>query len=375
MLDDIKMIDTIVNGYSSAESRWARFGPYYAMFPIEFACKVVSSNSKRGDFVFDPFAGRGSSIFAAAALGRSSFGVEINPVGWLYSIVKLFPAPKEAVSDKISELIELSANYKKAADEMSVFFKVCFSCNVLKFLLAARECLKWKNCNVDSTVMAFILLYLHGKLGQSLSNQMPMTKSTSIKYSLEWWTNKGLTSPPEIDITEFFDKRLNWRYAKGLPTFTNSTVVLSDSTIELHNLRTQQGSPRAIKLLFTSPPYYQVTNYFIDQWLRMWVLGGPAEPVMCGEKYKRRFNSKEDYEELLDIVFGQCALMMDNNSTVYVRTDLREFTLETTRKILKKHFPDYSYIEENNTCTKKSQTELLNNSKEKPKEVDIIMRR
>lgn len=375
MLDDIKIIDKIVKGHSSAESRWARFGPYYAMFPIEFACEVVSNNSKRGDFVLDPFAGRGSSIFAAAALGRSSFGVEINPVGWLYSIIKLSPAPQDTVSNRISELIELSAQYKKAADEMSDFFKVCFSCNVLKFLLAARECLDWKDCNIDSTVMAFILLYLHGKRGQSLSNQMPMTKSTSINYSLEWWANKGLTNPPEIDITEFFDKRFKWRYAKGLPAFTNNTVVLGDSTTELQDFRVHQNPPKAIKLLFTSPPYYGVTNYFIDQWLRMWVLGGPAEPVISGEKYKRRFDSKEDYEELLDIVFGQCALMMDNNSTVYVRTDVREFTLETTRKILKKHFPDYSYAEENNTCTKKSQTELLNNSKEKPKEVDIIMRR
>lgn len=375
MLDDIQIIDKIVKGHSSAESRWARFGPYYAMFPIEFACEVVSSNSKRGDFVLDPFAGRGSSIFAAAALGRSSFGVEINPVGWLYSIVKLSPAPKEAVSNRISELIEHSAEYKKAADEMSDFFKVCFSCNVLKFLLAARECLNWKNCNIDSTVMAFILLYLHGKRGQSLSNQMPMTKSTSINYSLEWWANKGLINPPEIDIMEFFDKRFKWRYEKGLPVFTNNTVALGDSTTELHDFRVHQNPPKAIKLLFTSPPYYGVTNYFIDQWLRMWVLGGPAEPVISSEKYKRRFDSKEDYEELLDIVFGQCALMMDHNSTVYVRTDVREFTLETTRTILKKHFPDYSYVEKNNTCTKKSQTELLNNSKEKPKEVDIIMRR
>ena len=124
MLDDIKIIDKIVKGHSSAESRWARFGPYYAMFPIEFACEVVSSNSKRGDFVLDPFAGRGSSIFAAAALGRSSFGVEINPVGWLYSIVKLSPAPQEAVHNRILELVELSA--KTPPMKCLIFLKCVF---------------------------------------------------------------------------------------------------------------------------------------------------------------------------------------------------------------------------------------------------------
>jgi len=375
MLDDTQIIDKVVKGHSSAESRWARFGPYYAMFPIEFACKVVSSNSKRGDFVLDPFAGRGSSIFAAAALGRSSFGIEINPVGWLYSVAKLSPAPKEAVCNRISEVIELSAKYRDATNEMSDFFKVCFSSNVLKFLLAARECLDWKNNNIDSTLMAFILLYLHGKRGQSLSNQMPMTKSTSINYSLEWWADKGLINPPEINIADFFDKRLKWRYGKGIPVFADNKVILGDSTTDLQHFRVWQNPPKEIKLLFTSPPYYGVTNYFIDQWLRMWVLGGPDAPVISDEKYKKRFDSKKDYEDLLDIVFGQCSLMMAPNSTIYVRTDVREFTLEITRKVLKKHFPDYSYTEENNICTKKSQTELLNNSKDKPKEVDIVMQR
>ena len=31
-------------------------------------------------------------------------------------------------------------------------------------------------------------------------------------------------------------------------------------------------------LFFTSPPYYGVTNYFYDQWLRFWLLGGPLKP-------------------------------------------------------------------------------------------------
>jgi len=128
-------------------------------------------------------------------------------------------------------------------------------------------------------------------------------------------------------------------------------------------------------LLFTSPPYYGVTNYFVDQWLRIWVLGGQTRPIISDEKYKKRFASKVDYEELLDVVFGQCALMMAPGSTVYVRTDVRKFTLETTKKVLEKHFHDYYLIEKNNVCTKKSQTELLNNSSEKPCEIDIILQR
>lgn len=71
-------------GFSTAEARWARFGPYYAMFPLEFAFNVVEEYSKEGDYIIDPFAGRCSSIYAGGVLGRNSLGIEINPVGWLY---------------------------------------------------------------------------------------------------------------------------------------------------------------------------------------------------------------------------------------------------------------------------------------------------
>ena len=56
--------EKILKGFETAESRWARFGPYYAMFPLEFALDVVEKYSKKGDYIIDPFAGRCSSIYA-----------------------------------------------------------------------------------------------------------------------------------------------------------------------------------------------------------------------------------------------------------------------------------------------------------------------
>jgi hypothetical protein len=36
----------IINGHSTAESRWARIGPYYAMFPLDFAFNIVEKYSR-----------------------------------------------------------------------------------------------------------------------------------------------------------------------------------------------------------------------------------------------------------------------------------------------------------------------------------------
>ena len=68
---------------------------------------------------------------------------------------------------------------------------------------------------------------------------------------------------------------------------------------------------------------------------------------------------------------------MSENAIIYVRTDAREFTLDTTLEILKKHFPDYGISKRVSKLKKnsKSQTILYGNKSSKPAEVDIILKR
>lgn len=47
--------------------------------PLELTEKIISRFSKPGDWVLDPFAGLGSSLIAAAKLGRCAVGFEPNP--------------------------------------------------------------------------------------------------------------------------------------------------------------------------------------------------------------------------------------------------------------------------------------------------------
>jgi hypothetical protein len=212
----------IVKGFKTPEARWARFGPYYAMFPLDFAFEVVEKYSKKGDFIIDPFSGRGSSIYAGGVLGRHSLGIEINPVGWLYGKVKLQPANKEKVIDRLLEIYSKRNYYKQVSEQMPMFYRMCYCDEVLKFLLAARKYLDWKNNNVDATLMSILLVYLHGKLGEGMSNQMKMTKAMGMKYSMNWWEKKKLTKPPEINPIDFVMSKLNWRYEKGVPTVSGN---------------------------------------------------------------------------------------------------------------------------------------------------------
>lgn len=364
----------IVKGFKTPESRWARFGPYYAMFPLNFAFEVVEKYSKQGDFIIDPFAGRCSSIFAGAVLGRHSLGIEINPVGWLYGLVKLRPADKESVIKRLEFIYSRRNYYKSVSESMPVFYRMCYCNEVLKFLLAARKHLNWKDDNVDATLMSILLVYLHGKLGEGLSNQMRMTKAMGINYSVNWWKKHGMTKPPEIDPLEFISRKIAWRYEKGTPNVQESHVIFGDSTIELEQIiQITRKAGIKFSLLFTSPPYCSVTDYHADQWLRLWLLGGHDTPKFPQTQHKGRFVSEEAYYNLLDDVFGYCADIMAEKSTIYVRTDAREFTLNSTFDILLRHFPEHVVKIEDRPFKNKTQTEICGNKTNNPGEVDIIL--
>lgn len=370
--------EEIVKGFSTAEARWARFGPYYAMFPVDFAFEVIEKYSNRGDYVIDPFAGRCSSIYAGGVLGRNSLGIEINPVGWLYGTVKLNPADKENVLDRLLEIYGKRNYYRKTIKRMPQFFRMCYCDEVLKFLLAARGHLDWRTKNVDATLMSIILVYLHGKLGEGLSNQMRMTKSMGMNYSVKWWKKNKMMVPPKINPCEFISNKIEWRFEKGKPKVTDSAVVFGDSSNELRAIVNRaQGADIKFSLLFTSPPYRSITNYHADQWLRLWLLGGKANGNPVLGKHRGRFTSKHDYFELLDNVFGQCAKLMRRYSTIYVRTDKREYTFNTTVSILRKHFPKHRLrtIEKPLKKNTKTQTKLFGDYTLKPGEVDILLTR
>ena len=363
-------------GLRSAIGRWAGLGPYYAMFPREFAFQVVAEFTRPGDAVLDPFAGRGSSVYAAAALGRQGLGIEINPVGWLYGGVKLGPGDKGRVLARLQEMGEIAASADLGPpEETGEFFKSCFCLRVLRFLGTCRDTLKWHQSKVDATLMAIILVYLHGKRSESLSNQMRQTKAMSPPYSVRWWRDKGL-DPPEVDPVEFLRRRIEWRYAKGTPGLSLGQMVLGDSGTEVRRLSrlVAHGRMERFNLLFTSPPYCGVTNYHADQWLRLWMLGGPASPVSREGFSRGRFSARDQYSELLKNVFTGCAGLLEKDATIYVRTDKRPFTLEATLEALANAFPSKSVVRRaNRPYSKETQTALFGDHTPKPGEVDLVL--
>lgn len=360
--------------YESAADRWAGVGPYYAMFPIPFADKIVQRYTQPGDVVLDPFAGRGTSIFSAATHGRGAIGVEINPVGWVYARTKLDPAERDDVEARLEELGRRARRFGKLADGLPAFFSSCFARRVREFLVAARELLDWRKSRVDRTTMALLLVHLHGKREFSLSNQMRQAKSLYPDYAIRWWRERRLR-PPDLEPVKFMVGKLDWRYARGTPEVAPSSVYLGDSTTRLKDIarRRDAGGSPAASLLFTSPPYYSVTNYHHDQWLRLWLLGGAPNALRTGERSRGKFDNRPEYRSLLLRVFQASASLLAKDAVVYVRTHAREFTYKTTRDVLREVFPEKRLRRRPRPFSGPSQTDLFGNAANKQGEVDLVL--
>jgi hypothetical protein len=360
--------------FGTAAKRWEGIGPYYAMFPTRFANMVIKKHTSSGDTVVDPFAGRGTAIFSAAASERRGFGVEISPVGWVYAKAKLGPAPVEQVEERLLEIAEQGDSYAKQARSLPEFFKKCFSPSVRRFLLAARDGLDWRRCTCDRTLMAILLVYLHGKEGQALSNQMRQTKAMSPQYAVKWWA-KNRMEAPALDPVEFMQQRIRWRYAKGVVEADGSQVLLGNSITCLPQLERRlqkQGVPKAT-LLLTSPPYFGVTNYHYDQWLRLWLLGFELDAYVARGPYQGRFTNHGGYRRLLKKVFSRAAKAVEDNAVIYVRTSKDLFTKEATLDALRESFPKKRLIEKRRPFRKPTQTHLFGDKTPKPGEVDLIL--
>lgn len=359
--------------FDTPEGRWSGVGPYYAMFPTLFADHVIEKYSDVGDCVLDPFAGRGTAVFSAATRNRIGVGVEINPVGWVYGKTKIRPARQIDVETRLNEIAGLSGQYLQESSVRTEFFRWCFSTEIFSFLLSARSNLNWRRANADRTLMSLLLVYLHGKYGQALSNQMRQTKAMSPQYSVRWWKQMK-SRPPRISPYDFMLDRIKWRYKVGYPATSASHVYLGQAERVLPTLKKAELPGRGFKLLFTSPPYSGVTNYYYDQWLRLWLLGGPPVASSPKDAVKGRFGDRAAYYDLLADVFGKCAALMRKDGVIYIRTDTRRFTLTTTRDVLRDCFPHKHMSHVKRPLSRPSQTHLFGDHNPKDGEVDIILK-
>jgi len=244
--------------------------PYYTMYPLNFPLRVLSQG-RRGDWVIDPFCGRGTTNFAARLLSMPSVGVDSSPVATALAMAKLATAVPGAV------VASAKAILRTAKDPSSIptgeFWKLAYHARTLVQLCQLREALL-AECSSGTRILlrAIILGALHGPRPKGIpsyfSNQSPRTFAPKPRYAVKFWSTRDMR-PDDVNVLSIIKTRAE-RYLASPPPHVEGKVRLGDSRAS----NTFAGMPRA-RFVVTSPPYFGMRTYLPDQWLRLWFLGGP----------------------------------------------------------------------------------------------------
>lgn len=317
------------------------------MFPAEFVREKVEEYSAPGEWVFDPFCGRGTTVLESLLLGRNAAGSDINPVAFCVARAKAerptLPAVLRRVSD-LQSIYEESSREKwgKTRSLLPAFFRRAFYPTTLKELLLLRSTLSWSGNRTDRFIAALVLGSLHGEMDRSdayFSNQMPRTICLKPDYSVRYWRANGLF-PERRKVFEMLKQKAKHRLS-GLDEHKMGKVKLTDSRDVSRHFSSLQGK---VSLIITSPPYLNVTRYEEDQWLRLWFLGGESYPTYGKVSKDDRHNSATKYWQFLTDSWKGVAPLLKDSATIVVRLGAitmreKEMTEQLTTSI-KAAFPN-----------------------------------
>jgi hypothetical protein len=304
------------------------------MFPLEYPFRILQEHWKQKPVVFDPFCGRGTTIYAARYLGLPSWGTDTSPIAVAIAKAKLASSSLEDVLDLAETLIRRTP--KDIPD--TGFFRKAYSKKALLQVCALREGLLKTKVETNESILlcAAALGCLHGpltKLPQNagyFSNQMPRTFSSKPDYSVRYWKKKEL-APPDVDVLEVLRRKLSRiEDIHKKPQDADGHVLCADA----RRLPLRRNIQKQTSLVITSPPYYGMRTYVQDQWLRMWFLGGPAT-VRYQTGKQLDHNGQDTFIGELSKVWNRIGKSAAERVDLYVRFGSVPCVKSDAKKILK----------------------------------------
>ena len=305
--------------------------PYFAMFPETFVEKQLALSTFQGT-VFDPFCGRGTTVFESLIRGRNGAGCDANPVAACVAGAKCNSPTLSKVLERVTELESESQSFRATADEgeLTEFFSLCFAPETYDQIQFLRDKLDWRSDRTDRFIAALSLGSLHGESHRSpnyFSNRMPRTISTKPAYSVRWWREQNCI-PPARDVFAILRYMSEYRFKTAPPTLRGD-IVLSDARNAAASFAPLVGQ---ITDIITSPPYLNTTNYREDQWLRMWFLGAGTSNK-CMRDDGRHYNVKK-YEAFLTESWAGVAPLLADHARIVVRIGGRKLPKDSILDIL-----------------------------------------
>lgn len=244
---------------------------YRACFKAQLPRFFIKLLTAKNDIVYDPFAGRGTTIIEAALLGRQVIANDINPLSEILCKPRLEIPSIEDIKQRLSEIqFDESA---KAEIDLSMFFHPQTECEIvsLKNFL--------KNNQTDGSgdyIDAWIRMIATNRLTGHSSGffsvyTLPPNQAVSPKRQKKINEQRSQI-PPYRDVRKIILRKSGSLIRDISPNQKQLLSNIAKGSLFLSSdARFTKTIPNdLIQLTVTSPPFLDVVQYADDNWLRCW---------------------------------------------------------------------------------------------------------
>jgi hypothetical protein len=246
---------------------------YRACFKPQLPRFFINLLTKKGDTVYDPFSGRGTTVIEAGLLGRNVIANDANPLSRIMTEPRFFPPDYQAVEKRLASIPRECGT---ADIDLSMFYHP----DTEKEIITLRQYLQARHAaSRDDMIDRWIAMVATNRL----------TGHSSGFFSV-------YTLPPNQAVSQLSQQRINIK-RNQVPEYRDTPRIILNKTKSLlrnvtsdeqknlshagKNARLLTGDSRAtpeipadsVQLTVTSPPFLDIVQYKDDNWLRCWFNG------------------------------------------------------------------------------------------------------
>jgi hypothetical protein len=246
---------------------------YRACFKPQLPRFFIEAFTSPGATVYDPFAGRGTTLIEAALLGRCPLGNDVNPLSRLLIAPRLNPPSIADVAERLGELERTLPPSSDQPDDLLAFYHPDTLRDVARL---RRYFLSQPGDAVDGWIRMVCLNRLTGHSNGFFSvYTLPPNQATSAARQRKINDARGQV-PPKRDVFEIILRKTKALLKAPLPAGLGMGAArILTGPAE----RTPEIADASVDLIVTSPPFLDVVDYPTDNWLRCWFAGIDAEAV------------------------------------------------------------------------------------------------
>jgi SAM-dependent methyltransferase len=248
----------------SAQAGWEGFFPYYAGYPTRFASEIIrTAGLSPRSSVLDPWNGSGTTTYAAAQLGHTAIGFDLNPVMIVIGRARMLAASEADSLVPLCKEILRGARVRNCENDEPLlgWFGSKTAGHLRSIERSIRRCLVGTKSQSNLDHLSAIAATFYSALFsvcRDLTSDFQSSNPTWVRIPRDG--GERVVAEPNFVATQFkekleaMSKALAVEAFSGVPDVTVAACRLGDST----KLPLQASS---IDLILGSPPYCTRIDY------------------------------------------------------------------------------------------------------------------